>query len=336
MHKVPTSLRDQLKRRKEEHESDSELDRGSEVGFTVLGLQANGRQLIVTEACAESLEWPIELLTHAQRENITFVFFQAWLAVLSLVALAYGSVPHLLAVIICHLLALGYSVFQTFSTKYFHDRFHREIVEKSCNGSELLPRYWEDVLHLRIATLVVEGIVTSLLAAVAWRLWKIMDWKTWKLIGASKGHGRLYKLLLSYRIALQMGAFFIVAFQALWLNEICHARGRGMSGVFLTDGYKALLVFLIVFLPLWLVLGWHIVEGPKSRLSEGGKKVMNFLKVDGLGRKIGWRGGKGWGMTGTRGKNIRLAVFGVGAGAVFLNEVFLLSKLRGWDWSFLT
>ncbi|KAH8930021.1 hypothetical protein BT69DRAFT_1046770 [Atractiella rhizophila] len=59
MHKVPASLRDQLKRRKEEHESDSELggeaaqdDRGSEVGFTVLGLLSNGRQLIVTEACA--------------------------------------------------------------------------------------------------------------------------------------------------------------------------------------------------------------------------------------------------------------------------------------------
>ena len=52
---------------------------------------------------------------------------------------------------------------------------------------------------------------------------QIYGWQTFKRIGASLTINRVYKLVLSLSIAIQLSLFFIFSAMALWVDQLYHA-----------------------------------------------------------------------------------------------------------------
>ena len=63
-------------------------------------------------------------------------------------------------------------------------------------------------------------------------LYQLFGWQTFKRIGASITVNRVYKVVLSLSIVIQLALFFVVVSMALWIDQLCngfiakHAEAR--------------------------------------------------------------------------------------------------------------
>jgi hypothetical protein len=72
----------------------------------------------------------------------------------------------------------------------------------------------------------------------------LFGWQTFKRVGASRTINRIYKLVLTLSIVIQLSLFFVVAAVALWLDQLIN----GAIGTMATQSnvYEAVLVFIIL------------------------------------------------------------------------------------------
>ncbi|KAI5481044.1 PRELI/MSF1 domain protein [Pseudohyphozyma bogoriensis] len=183
--------------------------------------------------------------------STTFVFFEIWVLVLSLSGVLYESVPHVVAALVAHVLAFIYAAFQLHQTMSFHTEFHKSVVGSACSGTGLIPQFWDEVGKLEIAILVLETVGMLFMAAV-------LRWSTFRKLGADPKVARTHALALVFEVFLQLSAFFIIAFQAIWLHELCDypwTPQQRASGL-LSDGYKIFLGILTGLIPAWLMSGY--------------------------------------------------------------------------------
>ena len=83
-------------------------------------------------------------MENTEREDIVFVAFQFWVFGMSLVALLNESIPHIIAALLTHVLATGWSGFQLAGTKAFKASFVTLTANGACKGASLFPEYWRD------------------------------------------------------------------------------------------------------------------------------------------------------------------------------------------------
>jgi len=122
---------------------------------------------------------------------------------------------------------------------------------------------------------MVLNILALLASAIlSWRLLKTFGWQTYKRVGASLKINKIYKIVLSLAIVLQLSFFFIVAFMGLWLDRLYNGPESIITPHI--KGYKATgIVSCIVLIP-WLVMGWFAVR------REMKKTMMAFLVISAL------------------------------------------------------
>ena len=79
---------------------------------------------------------------------------------------------------------------------------------------------------------------------------QLFGWQTFKRVGASRSINRVYKLVLSLSVVIQLSVFFVVVAVALWLDQICN----GAIGMFASShkAYEAALIVVLIALPIWL------------------------------------------------------------------------------------
>ncbi|WWC64726.1 uncharacterized protein I303_107337 [Kwoniella dejecticola CBS 10117] len=107
-----------------------------------------------------------------------------------------------------------------------------------CEGINVLPMYLDKRIGFQSTVL---GLSLLTMIASAWLCWKIRDhfgWQTFQRIGASTKINRIYKLVLALSILLQVDAFVLVTFFALFLDQ----------------AFKAIYSLLIIALFPWLYL----------------------------------------------------------------------------------
>ncbi|EGO28413.1 hypothetical protein SERLADRAFT_413323 [Serpula lacrymans var. lacrymans S7.9] len=227
------------------------------VSVIVNGLGWNNQPAVLDRQCLWALTWPVQVLRNTKREDITFIAFQFWVLGMSFVALLNESVPHTFASLLTHMLATGWAGIQLYNTAEFHSEFERLTTNGACNPIDLIPNYWSARAAAEIPSLAFNaaGLVTS--AVLSWRLAKLYGWQTFKRVGASITISRVYKIVLTLSIVIQLSLFFMVVSVALWIDQLWN----GSIGKLATSSvYRPILIITLILMIPWLTTGWFAVR----------------------------------------------------------------------------
>ncbi|KAJ6604213.1 hypothetical protein DFH09DRAFT_967420 [Mycena vulgaris] len=220
-----------------------------------------GYPLLLSRSCMWSLNWPVSILDNTKREDIVFIAFQFWVLGMSIVALLNESIPHIIASLLTHVLATGWSGFQIFHTAQFRANFDRYITQGACKGPNvpsLLGHYWNDRAYAEIPTLALNVIALLISCVLTWKLVKLFGWQTFKRVGASLAINRIYKLVLLLSITLQLSMFFMGATVSLFIDQLLN--GWAGQHAWFSTLYKVMFILTGVLLIPWLMMGWFSVR----------------------------------------------------------------------------
>ncbi|KAI0047810.1 hypothetical protein FA95DRAFT_1518454 [Auriscalpium vulgare] len=233
------------------------INLNGQIGVSLNGFGFNNESVNLDNKCLVALNWPVQLLDNTKREDVAFVAFQFWVLGTSLVALLNESIPHSLASLLTHLSATAWGAFQIYNTNSFHNDFKRLTTEGACQIN-LLPNYWSSRANAEIPSLALNAAALLVSCFLSFRLIKLFGWQTFKRVGASMSINRIYKLVLTLSIVIQLSLFFVVAAVALWLDQTYNGAIGSMA--LRAKLYQAVLTVVLLLLPPWLVLGWIAVR----------------------------------------------------------------------------
>ncbi|KAI0320446.1 hypothetical protein OF83DRAFT_584078 [Amylostereum chailletii] len=233
------------------------IDVNGELSVTLTGFGFDHKDVTLSRKCLWALNWPLQALDNTKREDIAFIGFQFWVLGMSIVAILNESIPHIIASLLTHLSATVWGGYQISSTDKFHDDFKRLTTAGACQIN-LLPNYWSARAGAEIPSLALNSAALLLSLILSWKLFKLFGWQTFKRVGASRAINRVYKLVLTLSVVIQLSLFFVIVTVALWLDQICN----GAIGKFATShkAYEATLILVLLLLPVWLVSGWFAVR----------------------------------------------------------------------------
>ncbi|KAH8997468.1 hypothetical protein EDB92DRAFT_2061794 [Lactarius akahatsu] len=224
-----------------------------QTGVTLQGFGFGGKNVTLDNKCLVALNWPVQTLKNTKREDIAFINFQLWVLGMSLVALLNESIPHIIASTFTHLSATAWGAFQIYNTDMFHQDFKRLTTDGACKIN-LLPSYWEARARAEIPSLAFSAAALLVSCYLSFKLVKAFGWQTFKRVGASRTINKIYKLILTLSIVIQLSLFFVVTAVALWLDQLCN----GAIAVMATQSkiYEIFLVIVLTLLIPWLLMGW--------------------------------------------------------------------------------
>jgi len=228
-----------------------------QISVTLIGIEGNGPVTLEND-CLWSLNWPVSVLANTMREDLVFVAFQFWVLGMSIVALLNQSIPHIIASLVTHMMATAWAAFQIVHTADFRSDFDRVITNGACQGVSLLPYYWHARSRAEIPSLALNVIAFFVSGFLTCRLIKLFGWQTFKRIGASLTINRIYKLVLTLSITIQLSLFFMVVSVALWVDQLMNSIIGDLSS-FLTL-YKVSSFITLASLIPWLMMGWFAVR----------------------------------------------------------------------------
>ncbi|WVF72881.1 hypothetical protein IAT40_007699 [Kwoniella sp. CBS 6097] len=174
-----------------------------------------------------------------------------WTLGLAVVALLNESVPHLLALLVSLLISIVWTANDIRVTFKFWSNFS-SMLERNCGGANILPQYLDKRVAFQSTVLGANVLTLAGSGVLCWKLKDHFGWQTFQRIGASTEMNRLYKLVLALSILLQLDAFVLVTFFALFLDQI----SRGPASYYMRNCtlFQIIYSVLIVTLFLWLYL----------------------------------------------------------------------------------
>jgi len=231
----------------------SPITLNGQTGVNLQGFGNDGQNVTLDHQCLVALNWPVQILRNTKREDITFISFQFWVLGMSLVALLNESIPHIIATIFTYLSATAWGAFQIYSTGRFHEDFKRLTSDGTC-GINLLQNYWQSRADAEIPSLAFSAASMLVWWFLSFKLIKSFGWQTFKRVGASRTINKIYKLVLTLSIVLQLSFFFVVTAVALWLDELYHGSIAILASQSMV--YQIMLTVILVLLVPWLLMGW--------------------------------------------------------------------------------
>ncbi|KAF8807694.1 hypothetical protein BYT27DRAFT_7100204 [Phlegmacium glaucopus] len=228
-----------------------------QISVTLIGIKGND-SVTLDNSCLWSLNWPVSVLANTKREDLVFVAFQFWVLGMSIVALLNESIPHIIASLVTHLAATAWAAFQVARTTNFHSDFDRVITNGACKGASLLPEYWQARNQAEIPSLTLNVIGLFVSCFLTCKLIKLFGWQTFKRIGASLTISRIYKLVLTLSITIQLSLFFMAVTVSLWIDQLMNSI-IGDLAKFQTLYKISSFITLALLIP-WLMTGWFAVR----------------------------------------------------------------------------
>ena len=174
-----------------------------------------------------------------------------------------------------HVLATGWGGFQINHTAQFRSEFSELTTNGACKGVNLLGGYWHDRFIAEVTSLSLNAVSLLLSGFLSWRLFKVcpcllcpydnrlnpilkaFGWQTFKRVGASRTINRVYKLVLTLSIAIQLSLFFIVVSIALWLDALCNGMVGRLSHK--PTLYKGLMVTVLLVRIRVVSIVWNLI-----------------------------------------------------------------------------
>ncbi|KAJ7770883.1 hypothetical protein DFH07DRAFT_805539 [Mycena maculata] len=225
----------------------------------ITGMGYDDYPLLLSKTCMWSLNWPVSILDNTKREDLVFITFQFWVLGMSAVALLNESIPHIIASLLTHVLATGWSGYQIYRTAQFRLDFDNYITHGACAGvPSLLPTYWQSRANAEIPILALNAAALVLSCILTWKLVKLFGWQTFKRVGASLTINRVYKLVLVLSITLQLSLFFMGVTVTLFLDQLFNGWAGHLA--WYSEVYKVMFVITGVLLIPWITAGWFSVR----------------------------------------------------------------------------
>ncbi|ODN99214.1 hypothetical protein I350_07373 [Cryptococcus amylolentus CBS 6273] len=241
---------------------------GTIIGANITGVGGDA-DTFVSQQCAAGFAWSVNSLDNFVREEIVLACFFMWVLGLAVVAVLNESIPHLMALLFSLVLTIAWSA-NDLRLSFAFWRHFSEMVRDNCGDNvSFFPDYLAKRVGFQGAAL---GINVLTLGLSGWGCWKLRDsfgWQTFQRIGASSTMNKMYKLVLGLSIILQLDAFALVTFFALYLDQIT----RGQASYFMSNckAWRALYSILVIMLFPWLYFGW------KSIRTESRRQFMVFI-----------------------------------------------------------
>ncbi|KNZ79627.1 Transcription factor tau subunit sfc3 [Termitomyces sp. J132] len=232
-----------------------------ENGKTSVNISGMGfRDTTLNPTCVWALNWPVSVLHNTIREDIVFIAFQFWVLGMSVVALLNESIPHILASLLTHMMATAWAAFEIKHTADFKSYFTRVITNGACSrvSMSLLPSYWRDRGIAEFTSLAFNVLALLISSFLTWNLFKSFGWQTFKRVGASLTINRVYKIVLTLYITIQLSMFFMAVTVSLWLDQLFNSPIGDL--VDFETLYKVTSFITLVLLVPWLMTGWVAVR----------------------------------------------------------------------------
>jgi hypothetical protein len=224
-----------------------------QTGVEIQDFGSDGKNVTLDNRCLVALNWPVQSLRNTKREDIAFISFQLWVLGMSLVALLNESIPHIIATALSHMSATTWGAFQIYNTLRFHQDFSRLTTNGAC-GINLLTGYWQSRAQAEIPSLAFNAADLLISCFLSYKLIKSFGWQTFKRVGASRTINKIYKLVLTLSIVIQLSLFFVVSAVALWLDQLYNGAIAVMASQ--STVYQTFLIIVLVLLIPWLLTGW--------------------------------------------------------------------------------
>ncbi|KAG6844330.1 hypothetical protein H0H87_007688 [Tephrocybe sp. NHM501043] len=234
------------------------FEQGGKTSVNVSGISGVDAVETLDSRCLWTLNWPLSVLDNTKREDIVFIAFQFWVLGMSVVALLNESIPHILASLVTHMMATAWAAFQIKHTAEFKSNFTRVITEGACSGVSLLPAYWHDRGIAELASLAFNILALLTSSFLTWKLFKLFGWQTFKRVGASLAINRIYKIVLTLSITIQLSMFFMVVTVSLWIDQLFNSAIGDL--VDFETLYKVSSFITLALLIPWLMTGWFAVR----------------------------------------------------------------------------
>ncbi|PLW46423.1 hypothetical protein PCANC_11113 [Puccinia coronata f. sp. avenae] len=215
----------------------------------------DGNLINLSAKCVTALKQPMQYISRDHRTDIVRMVFQIWLWGLTIWGLLLESIPHLAAVVISQFISLAFVALALRKSLTLKDVFIN-AVSNECDGVNVLPDFWEVLIKLDIVAVVFAALTSLAFIFLGFKLYSVLDWRTFKKLGASQTVRIAHTVSLIFAAILQLNAYFVTAFLALWLDEVVTFKwAAGSKSFHRTASFKAFLgIFLVLSIP-WLVVG---------------------------------------------------------------------------------
>ncbi|EMD35052.1 hypothetical protein CERSUDRAFT_85786 [Gelatoporia subvermispora B] len=245
-----------------------------------LGDFGNNTRRFLSAQCAETLVYPAYVLDNTRREDLALVFSQIWLVAISLFAVSYNSIPHVLAVICTRVISTGWSAFALWRTTHVEQRFAGLLVQPGTPCSiNLFPSYFSTRIAVQISDVALNAVGLFASLYLGAQLVKLYSKSTFQRAGPPPSVIKIYRYFLAIFVFLQLCVFFLVVAMSLWVDQLFNSPISLISSH--TKLYDALFIFTVItFLP-WIAMGWFAVRRECSRL-------MTLFLVICLAYVVGW------------------------------------------------
>ncbi|KAJ6619810.1 hypothetical protein B0H10DRAFT_1148958 [Mycena sp. CBHHK59/15] len=232
----------------------------------------DGDKLFLSEMCTLVLVYPHQVLMNAQREDVVLVLTQFWIFCVSFFAIAYDSIPHLVAALCFRTLTTGWSMYIIWRTGDVFSRFNTLLSTpdspcKDVKVDTLFPMYFESRQALQIPDLVMNVVSLGLAIYLSMKLIKVYGPNTFNRVGAPKDIIRIYKYFLAIFVSFQLAALLLISVVCLWLDQMLN-RDNALAGsvTYHRPLYIALSIFTLAILVPWITMGWYAVRREWKRL----------------------------------------------------------------------
>ncbi|KAJ7170734.1 hypothetical protein C8R43DRAFT_1149934 [Mycena crocata] len=247
--------------------------------LTVLTLDS-GKTVKLNQMCTLVLTYPHQVLMNAQREDVVLVLTQFWIFFVSFYAIAYDSIPHLVAAVCFRTLTTAWSLYIIWRTGDVRSRFETLLSSEDspCQlvVDELFPSYFESRAALQIPDVVMNVVSMGLAMYLSKKLIEVYGPNTFNRVGAPKEIIRIYKYFLAVFVSFQLSALLLISVVCLWLDQMVN-RDNAISGMtFHRTLYIGLSIATLALLVPWITMGWYAVRREWKRL------MIAFLVIAGL------------------------------------------------------
>lgn len=243
----------------------------------IVRFQSSAGIVDLNATCTSTLLYPAQHLQNNRREDLVFLAIQFWLMVLSLIAMMYDSVPHVLTVFGTRVLLTAWSVYVVWRTGYQQVLFKTLIENPGTPCSvEMFGEYFQTRISYDIPDLILNCTALGISAYLSWTLLRTYNTESFTCVGAPKNITKMYKYFLALQVCLQLEAFVLLTAGALWADQLFNTYvGKITNHLTL---YEAVILFYTILLGPWLLAGWFGIRYEK-RIVTGGFIVLGFLFI---------------------------------------------------------
>ncbi|KAF5314239.1 hypothetical protein D9619_011880 [Psilocybe cf. subviscida] len=235
---------------------------------SVMLAPAGGGTVVLSEECVQTLVYPAQYLQNLRREDITWIVLQFWLLAISVLAVVYGSVPHVLAVLMTRLISSAWAAYAVWRGPTIATYLREMISDAGTPCSlELYDAFFQRRGALAYADLVLSTTGLAFFSFLSLTLLRTYSAQSFKVVGAPEHIMHINKFFMALLACLQLEVFPLAAGMGLWINVLLTSSILHISEH--TNLYEALYISTVIIILPWIATGWHAIRHEKKRLMLG-------------------------------------------------------------------